>query len=191
MYICTICNIDFMYPHISIPEFDRPVKDLINKRSKYCNLCDISTDNWQRHLNSIEHNIKKHILTCHKPQVGQNDIGQTACKLCNIKVQNLYKHRFSTLHRFNVDLISVLFFHNVKDFVDHFSMMKKENEVNDILNFNEENPFWITAKEILDDEQYNQLKEELIGRQRVSRTGDKRRNTRNRNTGYRRSIRAS
>ncbi|MCG2789251.1 MAG: hypothetical protein L6405_04790, partial [Actinomycetia bacterium] len=59
---------------------------------------------------------------------------------------------------------------------------KNEKEIEEILNLNEENPFWISAKEELDEEEYKKLKEELLGKQRVSGIGNKGRNIRNRNT---------
>ena len=135
--------------------------------------------------------LKKHILENHKPLPDPNNIGNVLCELCNIRVRDFFKHKFSAIHRNNKDLNSVIFFYSVEDFYKHFNQIKNEKEINDILNLNEENPFWITAKEELDEEEYKKLKEEIIGRQRVSGIRGKGRNIRNRNTGYRRSIRTS
>ena len=45
-----------------------------------------------------------------------------------------------------------------------------------LLNINEESPFWITAKELLSDEDYKLLKEEIVGKERKSKIRGKRRN---------------
>lgn len=141
--------------------------------------------------NSEFQNLKEHIIKFHKPLPEKNNRGNIHCKLCNISVKDYYRHTFSKLHRFNQDLNSIVFFYSAEDLYKHFNQIKNEKEINDILNLTEENPFWISAIEELDEEEYKKLKEELLGKQRVSRIGNKGRNIRNRNTGYRRSIRTS
>ena len=64
----------------------------------------------------------------------------------------------------------------VKEFIIHFNQTKNESEIEDILKINEENPFWITAKELLNEEDYEILKEEIIGKDRKSKIRRKRRN---------------
>ena len=159
---------DYMYPRINIPEYDKPKPDKEIRGNKKCRLCYVSVKDWQRHLDAVMHNIKKHDIKYHKPLPDPNNVGNKLCKLCNIKVKDYYKHTFSELHRFNQDLGSVIFFHSVSDFVDHFNQLKDEKEIDDILNCNKENIFWNTAKEELDAEQYKQLGGEIIGKTRRS-----------------------
>jgi hypothetical protein len=147
---------------------------------RYCSECKIEFND-----------PRNHIIEFHKPLPEPNNKGNIFCELCNTRVKNIYKHKFSTLHRYNQGLSNIIFFSSAEDFYKHFNQIKNEKEINDILNLNEENPFWITAKEELDEEEYKKLKEEIIGRQRVSGIRGKGRNIRNRNTGYRRSIRTS
>ena len=61
-------------------------------------------------------------------------------------------------------------------FINHFNQMKNENQIEDILKLNEKNVFWITAKELLNEEDYKILKEEIIGKDRKSKIRSKRRN---------------
>jgi len=176
MCFCSTCNLDYMNPIISIPEYDKPIKDEENKDKIKCILCGISIKpgEWKRHLNSVSHNLKKHIITYHKALQDLNNKGNKPCEICNVKVDDMFKHKMSSFHRFNQDFKSVILFHSVSDFVDHINCLKNEKEIEDILKPNEENIFWITAREELDDEQYNQLKGELIGRQRKSKIRRKR-----------------
>ena len=176
MYFCNICNIDYIRERKYHPVFDKPIPDKEIRGNKYCTLCCISVDDWERHLVSVLHNIKKHIHEYHKPLSEQNNKGNILCELCNIRVQDYYRHTFSALHRFNTDLKSFVYYHDVKDFVDHFNMMKNEKDIEDILKPNEENIFWVTAKEEIDDEQYNQLKGEIIGKSRKPGSKPNRRN---------------
>jgi len=127
----------------------------------------------------------EHIIENHRPLSELNNKGNILCTLCNIGTKYYFKHTFSDLHRFNKDLNSILFFLSVEDFIRHFNQVKNEKEIVEILNFVEENPFWISAKEELDEEQYQQLKEEIIGKQRVSGIRNKRINFRNRNIRHR------
>ena len=66
--------------------------------------------------------------------------------------------------------------YGVIEFIKHFNQMKNESQIEDILKLNEKNVFWITAKELLNEEDYKILKEEIIGKDRKSKIRAKRRN---------------
>lgn len=132
--------------------------------------------NFCANCNNEFQSLREHIIKFHKPLADPNNKGNILCELCNIRVKNLYKHRFSVLHRFNQDLNSLIFFHSPEEFLDHFNQLKDEKEIDEILNFNEENQFWITARKELDEEQYKQLKGELIGKQRKPNVRKRRNN---------------
>ena len=66
--------------------------------------------------------------------------------------------------------------HVVIEFIKHFNNMKNESQIEDILKLNEKNVFWVTAKELLNEEEYKLLKEEIIGKERKSKIRAKRRN---------------
>jgi len=165
-----------MNQKISIPEYDNPAEDEETKGNIKCKLCGYSlkSKEWKTHLNSEPHRMKKHIIAYHKPKQDVKNTGKKLCEVCNVKVENMFKHRMSSFHRFNQDLKSTIFFHSVSNFVDHFNQLKNEKDIEDILNFNEENIFWSTAKEELDDEQYKQLGGEIIGKTRKSNIRRKR-----------------
>jgi hypothetical protein len=63
-----------------------------------------------------------------------------------------------------------------KDFIKHLNIIQNEKNIEDIFNFNQDNPFWTAAKEILDSKEFNILKEEIIGKDRKSKIRAKRRN---------------
>ena len=63
-----------------------------------------------------------------------------------------------------------------QDFIKHLNIIQNEKDIEDIFNFNEENPFWISAKEILDIKEFKILKEEIIGKERKRKIRAKRRN---------------
>lgn len=176
MYFCTICNMDYIYVTRDGIRSYEPSISGNSKGHKYCKLCDIKVRDYYLHTFSMLHSIKRHIHEFHKPLPDPNNKGRKLCELCNIKVKNKYKHNFSALHRFNQDVASLVFYHDVNEFIDHFNQIKNEKEIEDILNQNEENIFWITAKEELDEENYQLLKEELIGKQRRNKIRRKRRN---------------
>ena len=108
-------------------------------------------------------NLKRHIIDSHKPLSDIKNKGNIFCKICNVKVNNYYKHTFSKLHRFNQDLNSIIFFYNADDFLKHFNQIKNEKEIEDIIKLNKENIFWTTAKEELSEEDYKKLKESTSG----------------------------
>jgi hypothetical protein len=66
--------------------------------------------------------------------------------------------------------------YGVNEFIKHFNHMKNKSQIEDILNLNEENPFWITARELLSKKDYKLLKEEIVGKERKSKIRAKRRN---------------
>ena len=66
--------------------------------------------------------------------------------------------------------------YGVIEFIKYFNQMKNESQIEDILKINEKNVFWITAKELLNEEDYKILKEEIIGKDRKSKIRSKRRN---------------
>lgn len=177
MYFCTICNIDYIYV---TKDGIRSYEPLLNKNSKghrYCKLCDMEVKDYYKHTFSVLHSIKRHIHEFYKPLPDPNNKGNKLCKLCDIKVNNYYKHTFSALHRFNQDVASLVFYHDVNEFINHFNQLKEQKEIEDILKHNEENIFWITSGEELDDEQYNQLKGEIIGKPRKTSIRRKRANS--------------
>ena len=63
-----------------------------------------------------------------------------------------------------------------QDFIKHLNIIQNEKDIEDIFNFNEENPFWTAANEMLDSKEFNILKEEIIGKDRKSKIRTKRRN---------------
>ena len=63
-----------------------------------------------------------------------------------------------------------------QDFIKHLNIIQNEKDIEDIFNFNEENSFWISAKEMLDSKDYKLLKDEIIGKERKSKIRAKRRN---------------
>jgi hypothetical protein len=69
-----------------------------------------------------------------------------------------------------------------QDFIKHLNIIQNEKDSEDIFNFNESNPFWTAAKEILDSKEFKILMEEIIGKERRSRVRRKRRNIRYRNS---------
>ena len=66
--------------------------------------------------------------------------------------------------------------YKILDFIKHLNGMKNESDIEDILEFNEKNPFWKTARELFNDDDYKLLKEEIIGKERKSKIRAKRRN---------------
>lgn len=66
--------------------------------------------------------------------------------------------------------------YEISDFIKHFDSMQNDDEIEDILNFNEKNVFWSTTKELLIENDYKLLKEEIIGKDRKSKIRAKRRN---------------
>jgi len=72
--------------------------------------------------------------------------------------------------------LNCFFKSNIESMYQHFNSLKNEKEIGDILSFNTDNPFWITAKEQLSENDYQKLKGEIIGKQRKSDVRRKRRN---------------
>lgn len=66
--------------------------------------------------------------------------------------------------------------YEILDFIKHLNDMRNESDIEDILEFNEKNPFWKTARELFNDDDYKLLKEEIIGKERKSKIRAKRRN---------------
>ena len=63
-----------------------------------------------------------------------------------------------------------------QDFIKHLNIIQNEKDIEDIFSFNQDNPFWVSAKEMLDSKEFNILKEEIIGKDRKSKIRAKRRN---------------
>ena len=72
--------------------------------------------------------------------------------------------------------------YRAEEFIKHFNQMKNESQIEDVLKPNEKNVFWVTAKELLDEEDYKLLKEEIVGKERKSKIRAKRRNIKYRNS---------
>ena len=66
--------------------------------------------------------------------------------------------------------------YTVSDFVRHFEMLTYKPEIKEILEHNKNNPFWVTARQYFNENDYNLLKEEIIGKERKNRIRRKRRN---------------
>lgn len=63
-----------------------------------------------------------------------------------------------------------------QDFIKHLNIIQNEKDIEEIFNFNQDNPLWISAKEMLNSKEFNILKEEIIGKDRKSKIRAKRRN---------------
>ena len=94
------------------------------------------------------------------------------CSICEEEFNSIEKH-ISEFHSFKKNCEIPIY--KVEDFIKHFNLMKNEIEIGEILKINEENPFWIAAKELLSDEVYKLLKEEIVGKERKSKIRGKRR----------------
>ena len=95
------------------------------------------------------------------------------CSICEREFNSIEKH-ISEFHSFKKNCKTTTY--KPENFIKHFNLMKNEIEIEQILKINEENPFWITAKELLSDEDYKLLKEEIVGKERKSKIRAKRRN---------------
>jgi len=132
--------------------------------NNYCLICNKEFTNLDNHLKKYHKLIPEE----------KNNKGNILCPLCKVRVGSLYKHYFSALHRHNILKKSVYIESTLDDFIRHFDRINSNKSVNKILN-DEEDAFWITAKEELDEKDLKKLKEYIFGRKR---TDSKHRNIR-------------
>jgi len=118
---------------------------------KICIICDKEIIDEEKHLHEV------HL----KLPVSKNNKGNIECPLCKVRVGNLWRHYFSELHRHNVLENSVEFEYTAEDFIKYYDnvlRLTKEHVEND-----EEHPFWVTAKEELDDKNFKKVREYIYG----------------------------
>jgi len=138
--------------------YPQPVKEVM---MNYCTICDTEFISIWKHLDAYHLGGEK------------NNKGNTLCPLCNIRVDNLYRHYFSDLHRHNVLKDSYYHQSTVESLLRHYETLKNEDTIKSIQT-DTEHPFWITAREQLNDKDYQTLRGHIIDREKTTRI-----NTRN------------
>lgn len=137
----------------------------------YCLHCDKKIKDEEKHIYEIHLKLPEF----------KNNKGNVKCRLCKIKVGNYWRHLFSKLHRHNILKKSIEFVCTTEDFISHYD--KILNKTKDQVDKDLEHPFWQTAKEELNNENYKRLREYIYGRERT--------NNKHRNIRFRRFSRTS
>lgn len=118
-----------------------------------CTFCGVEFNNLDRYLLSYEIHLKL-------PE-SKNNKGNIECPLCKVKVGNLWRHRFSKLHRHNILKNSIEFESTAEDFIRYYDKILRNTK--DEVDNDREHPFWVTAKEELDDKNYKRVREYIYG----------------------------
>jgi hypothetical protein len=100
-----------------------------------------------------------HIEEHHKPSPTSNNKGEFYCSLCNVRVKSKQQHYCSKLHRWNIENNSVDPQYYADDYITHY-----EKYLVDVIENDEDHPFWKTAKEQLSKDDYKKIKEYINGR---------------------------
>ncbi len=126
----------------------------------YCTICDKNFSD-----------IDLHIDTYHssKPEeAGSNKegVGDFTCPLCNVRVKNRMRHYSGALHRFNVLKNAVYIKSTLEDYKAHHDAHSEEKVFKVMNTVAEEGHFfWMSAKQELSQEDYEQLKEYVNGKE--------------------------
>ena len=120
----------------------------------YCLTCNKEFTNLDKHLEKY-HNLIPEL---------KNNKGHIKCPLCNAGVDNLWRHYFSKLHRYNVLKNSIEFEYTAENFIKHYDNILRLTK--EQVDKDQENPFWQTAKEELNDKDYKKLKEYVYDRRK-------------------------